>query len=268
MKLKILDQEKKEKGSKDLPKQFDEEIRRDLIKRAVETLQSNQRQRYGAKPEAGKRPSAELSKRRRKYRGSYGIGISRVPRKILSRRGTRFNWVGAFAPGTVGGRRAHPPKAEKTWEKKINKKENRKAIRSALAATIAKDIVVERGHKVPENYPFILDSYVEGIDKTSAFKKMLLQLGLQDEVTRGSKKTIRAGKGKMRGRKYKRKSSVLVVTSESCKLLKTCNNITGVDVVQVNELNAELLAPGGEPGRLTLFTDKALEKMEKEGLFI
>ena len=84
-----------------------------LIKRAVLTLQNNKRQRYGANPEAGKKVSAALSKRRRKYRGSYGHGISRVPRKILSRRGTSMNWQGAFAPGTVGGRRAHPPKAEK-----------------------------------------------------------------------------------------------------------------------------------------------------------
>ena len=132
MKIKIVDQEKKETGSKDLPKQFSEPIRKDLIKRAVAVLQANRRQRYGAKPEAGKRPSASLSKRRRKYRGSYGLGISRVPRKILSRRGTRFNWVAAFIPGAVGGRRAHPPKASKLWEQKINKKENRKAISEQL----------------------------------------------------------------------------------------------------------------------------------------
>ena len=49
-----------------------------------------------------------------------------------------MNWVGAFAPGTVGGRRAHPPKSEKIWSKKINKKENAKAIRSAISATLLK----------------------------------------------------------------------------------------------------------------------------------
>ena len=38
-----------------------------------------------------------------------------------------MNWVGAFAPGTVGGRKAHAPNAEKIFDKKINKKENRKA---------------------------------------------------------------------------------------------------------------------------------------------
>src|SRR3989338_38182 len=115
MKIPILTPEKTKIGEKELPSHFLEEYRPDLIQRAVLALQSAARQRYGAYPEAGLRHSSKLSKRRRKYRGSYGLGISRVNRKILSRRGTRFNWAGAFSPQTVGGRRSHPPKAEKIW---------------------------------------------------------------------------------------------------------------------------------------------------------
>ena len=267
MKVRIVDQEKKETGTKELPKQFSEGLRKDLIKRAVTVLQRNNRQPYGAKPGAGMRPSASLSKRRRKYRGSYGLGISRVPRKILSRKGTRFNWVAAIAPGTVSGRRAHAPKSIKLWGQNINKKENKKAIRSALAATIMKDVVAERGHKVPDDYPFILGG-MESVEKTAAFKKILERLGLQSELLRTNTKTIRAGKGKSRGRKYKKKVGPLVVCSAQCKLIKAAQNIAGVDVIPVNKLNAELLAPGGDPGRLTLFTDKAIEKMEKEALFM
>jgi len=185
----------------------------------------------------------------------------------MSRRGTRFNWVAAFAPGTVGGRRAHPPKATKEWNRKINKKENRKAIRSALAATVNKDIVTDRGHKIPEAYPFVLDSGIEGLEKTVAVIKTLTQLGFKAELERTSVKTIRAGKGKSRGRKYKKKVGPLIVISDKCKLVKAAKNISGCDIITVNALNAELLAPGGEPGRATLFTDKALEKMEKEKLF-
>src|SRR3989338_1849766 len=98
MKLNILNLQKSKVGQMDLPEQFKEEYRPDLIKRAVHALQSAARQRYGADPEAGFRHSSKLTKRRRKYRGCYGFGISRVNRKILSRRGTRFNWVGAFSP--------------------------------------------------------------------------------------------------------------------------------------------------------------------------
>ena len=126
MKVDILDVSKNKVGEIDLPTQFNEEVRIDLVKRAVLALQSNKRRSYGAMKEAGKRASVKLSKRRRNYRGMYGFGISRTPRKILSRRGTRMYWVGAFAPNTVGGRRVHPPKAEKVLAKKINKKERKK----------------------------------------------------------------------------------------------------------------------------------------------
>src|SRR3989338_4308850 len=153
MKIKIIKKDMSSPGQIELPAQFKESLREDLIRRAFTSLRSHKRQPYGALPTAGKRQSAKLSRRRRDYKTSYGIGISRVPRKILSRSGTRFNWVGAFAPGTVGGRRAHPPTAEKQWEKKINVKERRKAICAALAATVQKELVAGRGHKLPAHYP-------------------------------------------------------------------------------------------------------------------
>ena len=147
------------------PPQFKEEVRPDMIKRAVLAIQSHNLQPYGASQKAGKQHSTKISRRRHNYKGSYGHGISRVPRKILSRNGTRMNWVGAFAPGTVGGRRAHPPKAGKITEQKINKKERRKAIRSALSASIIKEIVMQRGHKVKE-YPLVIEEKAEKISKT------------------------------------------------------------------------------------------------------
>ena len=94
MKLKIFGTSEDKTGEINLPSQFNEDIRPDLIKRAVLALQSGRRKAYGAAPEAGKRASSTLSKRRRRYRGSYGFGISRTPRKILSRRGRRMFWVG------------------------------------------------------------------------------------------------------------------------------------------------------------------------------
>ena len=268
MKLKIITKEGTEKGSQDLPSQFNEAFRPDIIKRAVLSLQSIKRQKYGADPKAGIRASAILSKRRKKYRGMYGHGISRTPRKILSHRGTQFNWVGAFAPNTVGGRRAHPPKAEKKWEQKINKKERRKAIRSALAATINKELVTERGHVVPDNYPFVLESGLEILDKTKHVLEFLKKTGFQKELERVAKKTIRAGRGKLRGRKYKKTIGPLIVVSKECKLEKATRNIPGVDIVKVNALNAELLAPGTIAGRATLFTQAALERLDKERLFM
>lgn len=268
MKLPIFNAENAKRGEKELPVQFQEEYRPDLIKRAVHALQSTARQAYGASPEAGLRHSSKLSKRRRKYRGSYGLGISRVNRKILSRRGTRFNWVGAFSPQTRGGRRAHPPKPYKIRGHKINVQENKKAIRSAIAATINASLVQQRGHKIPTNYPFIVDSSIESLNRTQEVETWLDQLGFTEELSRASHKKIRAGLGKIRGRPYQRKKSILVVVSEKCPLYSSAQNIPGVDVVLANSLNAELLAPGAMPGRVTLWTEKAIDVLQKNKLFI
>ena len=268
MKLKIISLENTVVGEKDLPSQFNEQVRADLIKRAVHALQANRRQPYGASKDAGKRHSAYLSKRRRNYRGTYGIGQSRTPRKVLSRRGSRLFYVGAFAPQTVGGRGAHPPKAEKIWLKKINKKERKKAIRSAIAATIIKEVVTARGHIVPNNYPFIIENKIEDINKTKQLKNILEKIGLKEELARATIKKVRAGKGKLRGRKYKKKKSVLLVVSKECNLLNSGKNIPGVSIVKVNKLNAEILAPGAMPGRLTLWSKDALDILEKNKLFV
>ncbi|HZX44528.1 MAG TPA: 50S ribosomal protein L4 [Candidatus Nanoarchaeia archaeon] len=265
---KVVDIENNEKGKVKIPSQFSEEIRPDLIKRAYITLMSHTRQRYGATPMAGKRASAIVSRQRHDYRGAYGLGISRVPRKIMSRRGTRMNWVGAFAPGTVGGRRAHPPKAEKIWWQKINRKERKKAIRSAMAATLDKEIVSKRGHIIGENYPIIVDSSFEDIQKTKQVEQMLVKMGFENELSRCSKKKIRAGVGKTRGRKYKQKKGPLFVVSKSCKLIKAAANIPGVDVCEVKNVNVRLLAPGTVPGRLTVWSKAAIEIIEKEKLFL
>ncbi len=267
MKIKLLDTTKTEMKDVELPSQFSEEVRPDLIKRAVHAIESHERQAYGADPLSGKRPSVEVSKRRRHYRGSYGIGISRVPRKVMSRAGTRFNFTAAFGPGTVGGRRAHPPKAIKVWEQKINVQERRKAIRSALAATMSKEIVANRGHQVPANYPFIVSSKIEDVIKTQDMKKILDKLGFTPEMERSSVKKVRAGKGKSRGRKYKKKTGLLLVVSKSCKAQKSAANIPGMDIAVVDRINTKLLAPGAQPGRITLFTEAAIERINTEKLF-
>lgn len=267
MKIPVFDATNNEKGKKELPVQFEEEFRPDIIKRVVIAIQNHKRQPYGAFPMAGKQSSAVISRKRRDYRGSYGMGISRVPRKILSRRGRRMVWVGAFVPGMVGGRRAHPPKADKSYDLKVNKKERRKAIRSALAATMNKEIVASRGHLIPETFPFIVDSSFESITKAKELYTALNTLGFEKELSRNSEKKVRAGKGKSRGRKYKMNVGMLIVVSDKCSLYNNCSNIAGVEVATVSSLNAEMLAPGTNPGRLTIFTEGAIDNLGKNLLF-
>jgi large subunit ribosomal protein L4e len=266
MKVKILNLEGKEGKEIELPSQFDEEIHPNLIKRAVLSIESKEMQPYGAMPKAGQRSSAVLSRRRRKYRGSYGKGISRVPRKIMWKRGTQFGWEGAFAPGTKGGRRAHPPKASKILDEKINKKERRKAIRSALSASVLKEHVETR-HKIPDKIPLIVESKFENLEKTKIVKDILINLGLKKELERIDVRKIRAGKGKGRGRKYKLKCGPLLVVSDECSLEKAGRNLQGVEISKVNSLNAKKLAPGCVPGRLIIWSEGAIEKIRNEKLY-
>ena len=267
MKADMFTIEGKKTGSVDLPMQCHEEYRPDMIHRAFLAYQSHNRQPYGAYAKAGERQSAKLSRRRRDFKTSYGHGISRVPRKSLWHRGRQFGWVGAVAPGTVGGRRAHPPKSKKIFDQKINKKERRKAIRSALAATFSEQLVKQRGHKI-EFLPSVIESKMESISKTKDVEQMLQNLKLHGELARISVVKVRAGKGKMRNRKYKTKKGPLLVVSKPCALQKAAENMIGVDIALVTDLNVNLLAPGGLPGRLTLYSEDAIKRLTNEKLFL
>ena len=88
------------------------------------------------------------------------------------------------------------------------------------------------------------------------------ELGLGDDLQRARNgRKIRAGKATMRGRVHKTPKSVLLVVKEKSGLAQAARNLPGVDVVAARDLNAEDLAPGGDVGRLTVFTKTALEEL-------
>lgn len=150
----------------------------------------------------------------------------------------------------------------------MNIQENKKAIRSAIAATINASVVQQRGHKIPKTYPFLVDASVESLGKTKDVEAWLTHLGFTDELFRAEHKKIRAGLGKIRGRPYQRKKSILIVVGENCPLAHAAQNLPGVDVALARSLNAELLAPGAMPGRVTLWTENAINALDKNKLFI
>ncbi|TLZ65619.1 MAG: 50S ribosomal protein L4, partial [Methanobacteriota archaeon] len=88
----------------------------------------------------------------------------------------------------------------------------------------------------------------------------LKHLGLSADVQRSKDgRHIRAGRGKMRGRRYRQPRSLLIVVKGPEKVRRLLGNLPGVEVVSPAALNAEILAPGGDPGRLTVFSEGALE---------
>lgn len=229
----------------ELPQAFEEDFRPDLIKRAVISAQANRLQPYGPTPRSGLNTSAE----------TWGTGraMARVARIKTGSRAAR-------APQTVGGRAAHPPKPEKKLGKKINNKERKRAIRSAIAATANQELVKCRGHKFEGEIPIVVEDGLQNVSKTKEAQSFLQSSNLWDDVVRAKNgRTIRAGKGKMRGRKYKKRKSILIVTHDESGIIKAARNLPGVDVTTPKNLNTELLAPGSNAGRLTVWTESAVK---------
>ncbi|WP_336343495.1 50S ribosomal protein L4 [Halalkalicoccus ordinarius] len=247
MQAKTIDLDGNEAGEIDLPEVFETTYRPDLIKRAVLAAQANRTQDYGSDPFAGKRTSAESL--------GTGRGMARVPRS---------NGQGRRVPQAVGGRRAHPPKAEKDRTQKVNKKERQLAVRSAIAATADAELVAERGHRFEEDVelPLVVSDEFEELLKTKEVVAFLESVGLHADVERADEgRKVRAGQGKTRGRKYKEPSSILFVTSSEAGPSKAARNLAGVDVATAREVGAEDLAPGTHPGRLTVWTESAIEEV-------
>jgi large subunit ribosomal protein L4e len=231
-------------GEVTLPDVFETPFRPDLIRRAVQAAQANRKQDYGSDEYAGLRTPAESF-------GS-GRGMAHVPRE-----GGQARRV----PQTVGGRPAHPPKPEKDRSLDINDKERQKATRSAIAATADPEVVRERGHAFDDDLslPLVVTDEFEELKKTREVVGVLETLGVHADIERADETTVRAGQGTTRGRKYRRPTSLLFVTSEEPS--RAARNLAGADVTTASELDTEDLAPGTDPGRLTLWTVTALEEV-------
>lgn len=228
---------------------FDEPYRPDLIKKAVLSAQANRQQPYGAHMYAGLRTSAEG--------WGPGRGVSRVARLMNSSKAARI-------PQAVKGREAHPPKPETDRTEKINDKERKKAIKSALAATGNIELVKKRGHQFSASLPLVVADEFSALTKTKDVRSFLEAAKLWDDILRAKETRVRAGKGKLRGRRYKQPKSILIVTAEDKGVVKAARNLAGVDVIDFDQLNAELLAPGTHAGRLTIYTESAISRLEEK----
>ncbi len=256
----------------ELPSAFESQIRVSMVRDAVHASRANRRQAYGHSNHVGKRSPQPGMKHSVEWWGK-GRGVSRIMRKTGQR-------TGAQNPHTRGGRRAHGPMVEKDWSMKVNSKVRQQARDSAIAATADSGIVANRGHRFSENvsFPIIIDSYAEERDgskesydvesipmthSTRKFIAMMDGLGLGADLSRAKNgRNIRAGKGKMRGRRRRTPKSILLVVGQKDGLAKAAKNVTGVDVVAAKDLCAEDLAPGGDIGRLTVWTKSAIEALE------
>ncbi|MEM1945970.1 MAG: 50S ribosomal protein L4 [Candidatus Caldarchaeum sp.] len=238
-------------GTITLPPFFTSPLRQDIVHKAFLHLSTHRLQPKGASKLSGHKHSVES--------WGPGFGMARISR--VKGRGTPKYGAGGMVPSAVGGRPTHPPVPEKKIHKSLNKKELRNAMLAALAFTSSVEHVRKRGHRVPDGVqlPIVVEDDFESVSKTRDFKMFFSKLGLEEELNRCMKVKMRAGRGKMRGRRYKKRRGPLIVVSKKCSLVKAAENVPGVDVVEARNLSVLDLAPGGHPGRLTIFTKPSLE---------
>ncbi|CAF9915193.1 hypothetical protein IMSHALPRED_002370 [Imshaugia aleurites] len=245
-----------------LPAVFKAPIRPDIVQTVHAGMAKNKRQPYAVSEKAGHQTSAE----------SWGTGraVARIPR--VSGGGTHRAGQAAFGNMCRSGRMFAPTKVWRKWHQKINLGQKRFATASALAASSVPSLLLARGHQistVPEVPLVVASKAFEGaaIAKTSAAIKLLIAVGAGPDVSkvRASRK-LRAGKGKLRGRRHRQRRGPLVVyhpDEDGKELVRAFRNIPGVETSSVFALNLLQLAPGGHLGRFIVWTSSAFAALDE-----
>jgi large subunit ribosomal protein L4e len=160
-----------------------------------------------------------------------------------------------------------PLKTWRRWHRKVNIKQKRHAVAAALAASAVTPLVLARGHRINNipNLPLVLDDKLESIEKTKDAVALLKRFGAYEDVERvANTKVIRAGKGKLRNRRYRlRRGPLFIHSNENATLIRAVRNIPGVEIGNVNRLNLKQLAPGGHLGRFIIWTESAFKALDK-----
>lgn len=242
-------------GDVALPAVFTAPVRNDVVQFVHTQMAKNARQAYAVTRLTGMNHSA----------ASWGTGraVARIPR--ISGSGTQAGGAGAFGNMCRGGRMFAPTKTYRRWHRKINNHQKRYAVVSALAASAVTSLVQARGHKIENvaEIPLVVDDSVQSYTKTKDAIAFLNAVKAIDDVNRvNDSRQIRAGRGKMRNRRYVHRRGPMLVLANG-KGVAAFRNIYGLDTANVNSLNLLHLAPGGHLGRFIIWSKGAFEQLDK-----
>jgi len=242
-------------GETTLPAVMNAPLRPDLVQFVHTNMNKNNRQAYAVNIHASKKVTA----------ASWGTGraVARIPR--VGGGGTSRSGQGAFGNMCRGGRMYNPSKTWRKWNRKINLSQKRYAVASALAASAVPALVMARGHVVDEvpELPLVLDNALESMKKTSAANDVLQSVGALDDVEKAANsKQLRAGKGKMRNRRFTLRRGPLIIYKNNDGVEQAFRNLPGVEICCVDRLNLLQLAPGGHMGRFCIWSQAALEGLD------
>jgi len=241
-------------GSVPMPLALTMPLRPDIVRSVHTNMSKNHRQAYAVKDKVGYDTAAE----------SWGTGraVARIPRAPGG--GTHRAGQATFGNQARGGGMFNPTKIWRRWHRRVNVTEKRHAVVTSLAASALPPLVMARGHRigdVPE-FPAVVSDGLESVQKTKVALEALKSLGCGEELQRVlDSKKVRAGKGKMRNRRYTMRKGPLVVYNEDNGIVRAMRNIPGVETASVERLNLLKLAPGGNFGRFIIWTEGAFKKL-------
>jgi len=238
-----------------LPAVFRAPIRNDIVNFVHVQISKNTRQAYAVNVDAGHQTSAE----------SWGTGraVARIPR--VRGGGTHRSGQGAFGNMCRGGRMFAPTKVWRRWHRHVNVNQKRYAVCSAIAATGIPSIVMAKGHVINEipEVPLVISDKIQEYTKTKQAVQLLRTFKAYEDVKKVYKShRKRAGKGKMRNRRYVKKRGPLIIYNKDQGLTRAFRNIPGVELIPVDQLSLLKLAPGGHLGRFCLWTESAFRQLD------
>jgi large subunit ribosomal protein L4e len=243
-------------GETTLPAVMTAPLRPDIVQFVHTNMSKNNRQAFAVNIHAGKQAVAT----------SWGTGraVARIPR--VGGSGTSRSGQGAYGNMCRGGRMFAPTKVWRKWHRKINGTQKKYAVASSLAASAVPALVMARGHAIDEvpEIPLVVENALQSTKKTSQAKDILVALGAGPELEKvAGSKQVRAGKGKMRNRRYTLRRGPLVIYAENDGIEKAFRNLPGVEICCVSRLNLLQLAPGGHMGRFCIWSQAAIEQLEE-----
>ena len=250
MVINVFDLDGKVSGKIELPQIFNEEVRQDLILRAILSENSIKFQPQSSYRFAGMETSAVYVGRMNVYRTGRHMGIAIRPREKL---GGGVQGKVKRIPSATKGRRAHPHKVEKILKERINYKEYQRALVCAIANTLNFEKI--------KDLPLVLNDKIEVLAKTKDVLKIFNSLNLNQYLE--TNKRIR--KGLRRSTKQvSYKKTVLIIVKNNSSILKAARNIAGFDVCTTKTLSVNLLSPGGNSNRLVIWSESAIKNIEKD----
>lgn len=130
-----------------------------------------------------------------------------------------------------------PLRIWRRWQRKINLNQKRYALVSAIAASGLPALVMSKGHKIQdiEEFPFVVSDKIQEFNKTKEAAKFLRKTKAWADIERVYKSmSLRAGKGKMRNRRYVQRLGPVLIYSKDSGCTRAFRNIPGKFILLIN----------------------------------